>query len=379
MVGAFPPQSQGIQDYCREIAEGIGAHTSIHAVGFRAMYPSFLFPGVRQAMDPTKAPPAAPYLTTEHRLAWYNPLGWVVRALTMRADVLHVQWWSLPLWPVMMTFAVIARLRSIPIAVTVHNVLPHERSRLFVPATRALCWLAHGVFVHSHVNGRQLRDRYGVAPERIEVVPMPVTCANVKPDNARSARATLGVPAGVPLVLFFGTIRPYKGLHGLITAFAKLRETEPEAHLVVAGKPWEPWAPYEQQIESAGLGDHVLTFTDYVPEEEVNTLLSAADCFVLPYTHFDAQSAVGARYLPYGRPLIVTDVGGLPEWVNHDPRFIVPPEDTDALAKALVEVIASLPDATAWFAQWSREALRTMHPEAVGALMTTHYSGLTRR
>lgn len=367
MVGSFPPQAQGIQDYCRELAEGIGQHTTIHAIGFRRMYPRRLFPGVKDAMDPTKSPPRAPHLTCEHRMTWYNPFGWLLRALTVPADVVHLQWWSLPLWPIMMTFALAARLRRLPLVVTVHNVLPHESSRYFVPASKTVCRLAHCVVVHSQTNADQLRQHYGLPGERIVVVPMPVTRADVVPIEKYVARRSLHIKASPPTILLFGTIRPYKGLGTLLEAVARLRDRLPDAQLIIAGKPWEPWQPYEEKIHRLGLMDNVFTFIDYVPEDEVNTLLSAADCFVLPYTHFDAQSAVGALYLPYGKPMVVTNVGGLPHWVNQDTRFVVPPDSPDALADALIDLFANLPERNAWFESWAKEALLTMTPRAVGA------------
>ena len=90
------------------------------------MYPAFLYPGGKAAVDPTKAKLEAPSLTVEHRLAYYNPFGWVWAGLTTDADVLHVQWWSLPLWPVYFTIMLLMRLRGKRVVITVHNVLPHD-------------------------------------------------------------------------------------------------------------------------------------------------------------------------------------------------------------------------------------------------------------
>lgn len=376
MLGSFPPQAQGIQDYGREIAEGIGAHVKIHAIGFRSMYPAVFFPGVKAAMDPAKPPPIAPFLTCEHRLTWYNPAGWVLRALTFKADLLHVQWWSLPLWPVMFTFAVAARLRKIPLVVTVHNVMPHEPSRFFAAVTQALCRLADHVVVHSTANARQARTHLGLPPERVSTIPMPLIHSDVVPERKDRARRALHLSDDAPVVLFFGTIRPYKGLSTLIPAFATVLHHFPDAQLVIAGKAWEPWEKYEEELNEHGVTNSVRTFIEYVPEDEVNTLLSAADCFVLPYTHFDAQSAVGSLYLPYGRPIIVSDVGGLPEWVNHDLRFIVPPEDHVALASRITAVLKNLEGTTSWFEAWSREAAVKISPEAVGAQHVALYEKL---
>jgi glycosyltransferase involved in cell wall biosynthesis len=154
-----------------------------------------------------------------------------------------------------------------------------------------------------------------------------------------AAREALGVAPGDPLLLFFGTIRPYKGLHTLLAALATVRGAHPEVRLIVAGQPWEPWEQYAAQIASLGLTDNVLPRLGFVPEAEVPSLFAAADLVVLPYTHFDAQSAVGAQALGFGRPLLVTRTGGLPDLVDDDPAWCVAPDDAPALAMALLRFL----------------------------------------
>lgn len=341
ILGSFPPQTQGISGYCGALAEALATRTRVEGLGFRAMYPPWLFPGVTQAMDPTVTVPTGERLTVRHELAWYNPVGWIIAAFQFRSDVLHIQWWSLALSPVCLVFAVAARLRGIPVVVTAHNVRPHETSRPFRWASGAIYAFARHILVHSDANLRQLQTDYGIAPSRTSHVPMGITKnLQILPGRTEACR-TLGLPDGRSIVLFFGIIRPYKGVAVLLEALDAVRHTHPDVLLVIAGKPWGTWAPYEAIITQRGLGDHVHCVLDYVPEADVAHYFAAARLVVLPYTHFDAQSAVGAQAMGFAKPLLVTDTGGLPELVGHDPRYCVPPQDPTALARALVALLDS--------------------------------------
>lgn len=336
MIGAFPPQAQGIPGYCGSLAAAIGRRATIRALGFRAMYPPWLFPGVKAANDPTSAAPVAPGLTVTHALAWYNPLGWLWHAWRAPADIVHIQWWSLPLFPVCLTFALAARMRGLPLVLTVHNIQPHEPSPGFTIASRILYRLADHCIVHSETNREQLCASGVVALDRVSCIPMGADDGPIAPPDRPTARATLDLPEDAEVVLFFGTIRPYKGLRDMLRAAAIARKLLPRLHLVIAGKPWEDWAPLDGLIRDLGLGDFVRARLEYVPEADLPPIFAAADLAVLPYTHFDAQSAAGSRLIAAGLPLIVTDTGGLPELVQRDPRWVAPPNDPEALAARIV-------------------------------------------
>ena len=346
MLGSFPPQAQGVQDYCREIGVALARRCHVHALGFKRMYPSALFPGVKRSMDPTKAPMSAPGLTLEHRLTWHNPVGWLRAGLATPCDVFHAQWWSLPLFPVTWSLIRLMRMRGKPIVVTSHNVLPHERSGGYIAASRRIYRLADRVLAHSENNLAQLREQYGLAEEKTVHVPMGASLADGPRVASDSARAQLGLPEGPHYVLCFGTIRPYKGVDTLLRALARLPE---DVHVIIAGKPWVEWAPYAGIIAELGLASRVHTFLDYIPEDQLSLFFSAADLIALPYTHFDAQSAVGALALPYRKPMVVTATGALPDWVDQDPDWIVPPEDDAALAKKIGKVLDALPEKRAEF------------------------------
>lgn len=379
LLGSLPPQAQGIPAYCGALAQALAANGTIHALGFKSMYPRFLFPGVKIAMDPTSQAPQAPGLSVRHALAWHNPLGWLWHAFTTPADIVHIQWWSLPLFPVCLTFALAARLRHKPLVITVHNVLPHEPGPWFVRASRVLYCLADHLVVHSEVNRKQLVHHFQLNQSDVTSIPMGVDVTAEHEMDQERARARLGIPIIRPTLLFFGTIRPYKGLGVLLRAFGEVRKRNPDAQLVIAGKPWEPWTQYQAIIDAEGLAGHVITHLDYIPEAEVSLYYAAADLVVLPYTHFDAQSAVGAQVLGYGRPMIVTDCGGLPTLAGHEERWMVPPGEPEALAEKINAFLAEPEVAAAAFDELVRHTGRNMSWEISALAHWDVYTALKSR
>jgi glycosyltransferase involved in cell wall biosynthesis len=365
MLGSFPPQTQGIQNYCGDIAAALAAYCGVTAIGFAKMYPASLFPGVKQAIDETRPSIERDGLRVRNVLTWYNPLGWLWNALRAPADVVHVQWWSLPLFPVCFTFALAAKFRRKRIVVTVHNVLPHERSRFFLPASRTLCRMADAVIVHGAISAAHAQEYLGLPAENVHTVAMGMSSVFVEPRPMDAARRELGLRDEDRVILFFGIIRDYKGLDILIEAAAKLMAEDDRVRLIVAGKPWAGWEPYAEQIERLGIGDRVIAFPDYVPENRVPVLFSAADVVALPYRHFNAQSAVAATSLPYRKPTIVSRTGDLPESVDGRAEWIVEPDNVEDLAEKLRQFFANQAERTREFEQIAQKVCRDMSWDSV--------------
>ncbi len=337
MLGSFPPQSQGIQNYCGDLVQALSELCEVTAIGYAKMYPSLLFPGVKTPMDPTSKKPQGPGLTVLHKLTYYNPFGWMWAALTTPADVFHVQWWSLPLLPVTLAMIILMKLRGKRIVVTVHNILPHESKGVFVSATKAVCRFADRVLVHGKNNVRQFIAHYGIPETTVRNVAIGMNACISKLIPMQEARRELRIPQTTRTILSFGIIRPYKGVSDLLEALPKVASEVPEVRLIIAGKPWTDWAPYQARIDELNLAERLDLHLDYIPTEKVPVFFASADVVVVPYTHFNAQSAVAAQSISFKRPTIVSDVGGLPECVDNDPNWIVPPSDPDALAARLIE------------------------------------------
>ncbi|MCG8429720.1 MAG: glycosyltransferase family 4 protein, partial [Candidatus Omnitrophica bacterium] len=151
--------------------------------------------------------------------------------------------------------------------------------------------------------------------------------------------------------------RRYKGLLNLIRAFEIVRRTAPEARLVIVGKPVEDFKIYADEIEERGIKDSVDTVLEYVPFNEIQDIFSRADIVALPYEKI-YQSGVLQLAYAFGKPVVVTRTGGLPEAVDEGKTgFIVPPADPRELSKALTTLIKN----SSLCREMGKEALKKAH------------------
>ncbi|AOY59001.1 glycosyltransferase family 4 protein [Desulfococcus multivorans] len=338
MLGSFPPL-RGVSGYCLELAAAMAERGRVDFISFREMYPRALYPGGDLADDTTFPEVFHPRLTVRRRLTWYDPAGWIKAGLGTRAELLHAQWWSLPLAPVYMTICAGFKARKKPVVFTVHNVLPHETAPAYIAASRALFTLGDRFIVHTEKNRRQLAAHYGIPESRISRIPhgtLDFQARSGKSDG--TFRTDMGIGPEEKIVLLFGAVRPYKGVDTALKALAEILKIRADVRLVIAGKLWESWAPYECLIRKLGLYDHVLPILDYIPSAGVHRLFTAADLVILPYHHFDSQSGVAGTALAFRKPMIVSAVGGLPDLVKN-PACVVPPQNPAALARAVVRCL----------------------------------------
>jgi glycosyltransferase involved in cell wall biosynthesis len=232
----------------------------------------------------------------------------------------------------------IARLKHIPVVTTIHNAGSHEPSFLFDQATRLIAFLSDHLIVHSNHNKNTLRWKFQIGSDHISVIPHgPLNLFKSGSQNFRQAR---GISEDEKIILFFGNIRPYKGLDILLRAVSSIKAKSPlSLRLVIAGSLWEPWDRYDHLIRKLGLENDVIQMLGYVPADQVGSFFSAADLVVLPYRHFDSQSGVGAVAIAFNVPMIVTDTGGMPDLVA-DPACVVPCGDPDTLAEKMLVVLS---------------------------------------
>ena len=157
-----------------------------------------------------------------------------------------------------------------------------------------------------------------------------------------AARQRLGIADDRKLVLFFGSLKPSKGLGYLVRAFARVKASEPRAHLLIAGEPrGVDVAACRALTDRLGLTDCVSLRPGYVPTEAVPDHLIAADLVALPYLRIYQSGVLHLAYT-FGRPVVATRVGGLAEDVEEGKSgLLVPPADEEALAAAVLEMLAS--------------------------------------
>jgi glycosyltransferase involved in cell wall biosynthesis len=339
LVGTLPPL-RGLSSYCRELALALADTRPVKFISFKKLYPASLYPGGGLKEDSSFPVAEHGNLTVRRRLCWYNPLTWLIEGLLTPGDILHAQWWSLPLAPIYAVLCLCFRLRKKPVVFTVHNVLSHEALRIFKTVSSVLFHLGDHFIVHTRQNQQQLMEQYGIQAEKISIIHHGTLGFWESGAESRDAiRCRLGLLPDEKVLLYFGAIRPYKGLDTALEAFAQVHAEFPKCRLLIAGKLWEPWSRYQHQIQRLNIEAHVIAHLDYIPAAEVARYFTTADLVLLPYHHFGSQSGVGAAAIAFGKPMIVTRTGGLPDFVL-DPRWVVPPRDAAALSAAILTCLS---------------------------------------
>jgi len=333
-VGPLHPYRGGIAQFLEAMVSGFEARGHrVTPYTFTRQYPEILFPGKSQFDDrgASFVPEAKRVLDSVNPLSWLTTAREVGRA---RPDVVVFKYWLPFLAPAFGSVARLARRAGIPSIVVVDNAIPHERRPGDIVLGRYFLRSAAGLVVMSETVDRDL-DRLGVTAPRVRVG-HPVY-DNFGPSIPRSeARARLGIPDGARLLLFFGFVRRYKGLHVLLEAMPRIASHLPEAYLVVAGEFYDPIEPYTEQIARLGIGDRVHVFPDFIPSDRVGEYFSAADLVVQPYISA-TQSGVAQIAFHFEKPLLATDVGGLAETLgNGEAGLVVPPDDPGAVADAVL-------------------------------------------
>jgi glycosyltransferase involved in cell wall biosynthesis len=319
VVGPAFPYKGGGAHHTTELAHRLAAAGhDVVIESWKAQYPGFLYPG-QQTID---EPEGEPFPGTRRELAWYRPDGWLRTGRALRSADLVV---LAVLTPVQVPsyLGILRGLRGRARVVALcHNVLPHERKPYDVPLMKALLRRVDGVLVHSEQQAELARTLTG----------RPVTVAEMPPHLPTPPSAGPSSEGVRDRLLFFGIVRPYKGLDVLLRALAA---GPPKVGLTVAGEFWGGVDETRELIASLGLTERVELRPGYVPAADVPGLFAAADALVLPYRSATASQNVWMAH-EHGVPVIATRVGGFPDQVEDGVDGILcDPGDVGSLTDAL--------------------------------------------
>jgi glycosyltransferase involved in cell wall biosynthesis len=292
-------------------------------------YPSWLYPG-RQTLT---EPETVPFPRTHYTLSWRRPDSWwrLGRRLVGRqgqpADVVVVVL-ATPLQVPAYLVVWLALRGAARRIVICHNVLPHEPRPFDRFLVRALFRRAEGLLVHSSSEWERARALLGNDDRTaIERAPLPPHL----PGGPRSTRAPEDA-ARKRRLLFFGLVRPYKGLDLLLKAMV---DVPSDVELVVAGEFWSGRDRYQEQIRSLGLTGRVELRPGYVPAAEIADLFASVDALVMPYRAATASQNVELAFA-HGLPVVVSRAGTLADGVREGvDGLVVPENDVPALVAAL--------------------------------------------
>jgi glycosyltransferase involved in cell wall biosynthesis len=336
VVGPTYPFRGGIAHHTTLLVKHLAKEHLALLISFKSQYPALLFPG-KTDRDTSREPLRVP---CEYALNPLNPITWnsvVRRAVEFNPNVLVLPWW-VPFWAPCWWWLSrrIPRLTPARVVFYCHNVLPHEPMPGIQWLSKKALDQGQAFVVQDEPDRILLKNLVRLRGRPVRIVPPPSVkdiCYTLS--DPVEARKTLGLPSAGAVVLFFGFVRPYKGLDILIRAFPQLLELR-DAHLLIAGEFWTKQETFLELIDSLQMKDRVTIVDRYLPNEEVGAFFSAADVVALPYRS-GTGSAVAQLALGLGRPVIATRVGGLPE-VVHDGwnGLLVDPENPDAFGNALV-------------------------------------------
>ena len=332
LVGPSPPYRGGIAHFQSALARTFRQRGySVKEVSFSRQYPNFLFPGHSQFAPTSTLSNAQPLIDSINPITYFKTAQYIAKE---QPQATLFQYWMPFFAPAFGTIARLLRRKGIPSYAIVHNALPHEPQPFARTLSRFFFHSCAGSVVLSPAEARLFKRLCPSCPLKQAHHPIYDIFGEAMPPAL--ARQQLGLPLDSPVLLFFGLIRSYKGLDTLLQALPRVLQALPTARLLIAGEFYDTPEKYYALIENHKLKAHVQIHAEYIPDEEVSLYFSAADLVVQPY-HSATQSGVVPMAYYFERPVIVTQVGGLPEMVHHEQTgFVVPPRDASALAEAII-------------------------------------------
>lgn len=329
---AHPLRGGGISTFNEKLSYELGTTHDVTIYSFSLQYPSFLFPGKDQFTEE----PAPLGLKIKSRINSINPINWIKvgnEIKNMQPDLVIVRYWLPFMGPCFGT--ILRRIRknrhSKIIAIT-DNVIPHEKRAGDLLFTKYFLKPVDGFISMSKDVLKDLKtfDNYKPA----SYVPHPLY-DNYGPGLEKHlALQHLKLDPSFRYILFFGFIRKYKGLDILLDAMADKRIKGSNIKLIIAGEYYGDATYYQSLIEKLQLQNQLELFTDFIPNDEIKYYFSAADCVVQPY-RTATQSGISQIAYHFEKPMIVTNVGGLPEIVPDGKVGYVTDVDPSAIATAI--------------------------------------------
>lgn len=332
IVGPAFPLRGGIADFNEALAIAFqeeNIETSIYSFYFQ--YPKFLFPGTTQKAVGT----ANPALKIHSVISSVNPISWYKTAKMIAAeqpDFVIIRYWLPFMAPALGTIAKLLRKKKIHVIAITDNVIPHEKrpgdfafTKYFVNNCDAFVTMSKSVLNDLSKFTASVKKKF---------IPHPVYSIFGEPVPKAEARKRLSINESDKLILFFGFIRSYKGLDLLIDAMADPKLRDLNVKLLIAGEFYEDSKPYLDKISSIENGSRFILHTSFIGKEAVKDYFCAADLVVQPYKSA-TQSGITQVAYHFGRPMLVTNVGGLAEIVADQRVGYVTDVNSGAIGNAI--------------------------------------------
>ena len=337
---AHPFRGGGITTFNERLATQFqqqGYEVTIY--NFSLQYPAFLFPGKSQY----STEPAPEHLTILSKVNSINPLNWISVGNELRKlqpDLIVVRYWLPLMGPALGT--ILRRVKKnhhTKIIAITDNVIPHEKRPGDIPFTRYFLRACDAFITMSE---KVMKDLKTFEPNKTALqVAHPLYDNFGAAISREAARTHLKINSKDLIILFFGFIRKYKGLDILLEAMALVKaksdnEKTVMPKLLIAGEFYEDEKIYQQKIDELGIRSSLILETHFITDSEVKNYFCAADVVIQPYRNA-TQSGVTPLAYHFEKPMIVTNVGALPDYVPHGRAGLVAAPTPAALAAAIQE------------------------------------------
>jgi glycosyltransferase involved in cell wall biosynthesis len=338
VVGPSTRFLSGITYYTYCLVNALEGPVRPSAILMRRLLPRRLYPGRDRVGASLAQIELAPSIPRFDGIDWYwgTTIARAFRFLKReRPDVLVLQWWTGTVLHSYLALALVARMLGIRVVVELHEA--QDVGEAAIPVVgRSVRWLAPRLFamadryvVHSEFDRELVHQHYGIAPEDIEIIPH---AAYEQYGAAPAAAEAAPAGDGPCRLLYFGVIRPFKGVEDLLRAFDALPEDEAARFtLTIVGETWEGHTLPGELVQASRYRDRIRFVNRYVEDGEVAEYFSNADVVVLPY-HRSSQSGPLHVAMAHGLPVVITAVGGLVEATSgYGGAVLVQPRDPQSL------------------------------------------------
>jgi glycosyltransferase involved in cell wall biosynthesis len=325
--------------YNERLARELQQNNKVTLLTFSLQYPNFLFPGETQYSSDTK--PTG--LDIDVAINSVNPLNWIrvgKKYKKIKPDVVIFRYWMPFFGPCFGTISrIIKQNKHTKILAITDNIIPHEKHFYDSPFSTYFLNSLHGAVTMSKKVLEDLQTHFPKtkASKNVAYHAHPLYDNFGEKPTRETACAKLNLDPTKRYILFFGFIRKYKGLDLLLDAMAKVKESHPDVHLLVAGEFYEDKQPYLEQIKSLQIEAFLEMHTHFIPNDDVGFYFAASDIVVQPYRNA-TQSGVSQIAYHFGIPMIITNVGGLAELVPHGKAGYVCEPNAESLAAAIGEM-----------------------------------------
>lgn len=333
IIGPAYPLRGGLSTYNQILAsEYKKKEYEVTILTFELQYPNFLFPGKTQF----SSEPKPKDLDIDVKINSINPINWIISGLKYRnikPDLVIIRYWIPFMGPCLGTIARIIKTnkKSRIVAIT-DNIIPHEKrfgDKIF---TKYFINSCHGFVAMSKSVLKDLTKFNKIKPAIYN--PHPIY-NSFKPEISKNESCRLlKLDSEINYILFFGFIRAYKGLDLLLEAMEIISQKSLNLKLIVAGEFYEDEKPYMNIIEKYNLYKNVIFFKDFIPDSEVHQYFSVSDLVVQPYKDATQSGVTQIAYF-YNKPMIVTNIGGLPELVPNEKAGFVVGKSPEEIAKVI--------------------------------------------